>query len=77
MFCNIDKHLQSFPIEIVTEVRRTDRENPFRPCLDHLGAENYITSCIKACWSEDPEQRPDIRYVRVRLKEMQVSNFFF
>lgn len=61
----------SFP-EIVKEVRRLDREIPFRPCLDIVGAQDYITSCIKACWNEDQEQRPDIRYVRVRLKEMQV-----
>lgn len=63
--------------EIVKEVRRIDRETPFRPCLEHLGAEDYITSCVKACWNEDAEQRPDIRYVRVRLKEMQVGRCKF
>lgn len=45
---------------------------PFRPCLEGLGIPEYIEKCIKACWHEEPELRPDIRYVRVRLKEMQV-----
>lgn len=52
---------------------------PFRPPLTELGAAEYITCCMQACWHEEPDQRPDIRYVRVRLKEMQAglkSNIF-
>lgn len=59
--------------EIVGEVKRIDRSIPFRPSLNDLGAEEYIKSCMEACWHEEPEQRPDIRYVRVRLKQMQVK----
>nr|CAI5866283.1 unnamed protein product [Callosobruchus analis] len=40
---------------------------------DTLGAADYIIKCIKACWNEEPDHRPDIRYVRVRLKEMQAG----
>ncbi|PSN36852.1 Guanylate cyclase 32E [Blattella germanica] len=34
---------------------------------------DYVLRCMKSCWDEDPEQRPDIRYVRVKLKEMQAG----
>nr|CAH7759578.1 unnamed protein product [Callosobruchus chinensis] len=56
--------------------QKGDRQNqmiPIRPPLDSLGAADYILKCIKACWNEEPEHRPDIRYVRVRLKEMQAG----
>lgn len=55
-----------------TEIIDSVKYRGLRPNLDELGAAEYITKCIKACWHEEPEQRPDIRYVRVRLKEMQV-----
>lgn len=64
--------------EIVTRVKE-QRNPPFRPSLERLDTADYIKKCIKACWHEESEQRPDIRYVRVRLKEMQVglkSNIF-
>lgn len=54
-------------------------EPPFRPPLDSLEADEYILKCMKCCWHEDAELRPDIRYVRVLLKEMQAglkSNIF-
>lgn len=59
------------------EVKKTNRSVPFRPSLNDIGAEEYVKSCIKACWHEEPDQRPDIRYVRVRLKEMQVRRLTF
>ena len=49
---------------------------PHRPDLHALeaqGAADYVLRCMEACWSEDPEQRPDIRLVRVKLKEMQAG----
>lgn len=71
-----------FFLEIIRAVKKENQETPFRPPVDNLGASDYIVKCIKACWHEEPELRPDIRYVRVRLKEMQVSlilktKFFF
>lgn len=59
--------------EIIRAVKKENQETPFRPPVDNLGAADYIIKCMKACWYEEPELRPDIRYVRVRLKEMQVS----
>lgn len=49
---------------------------PFRPdvrALEAEGTADYVLRCMDACWSEDPEQRPDIRLVRVKLKEMQAG----
>ncbi|XP_045477844.1 guanylate cyclase 32E-like isoform X2 [Harmonia axyridis] len=61
------------PLEIINRVKRIDGDNHFRPPLGQLDAAEYIIKCIKACWHEEPDQRPDIRYVRVRLKEMQAG----
>lgn len=62
-----------FFAEIIRGVKKENQEAPLRPPLENLGAADYIIKSMKACWHEEPEQRPDIRYVRVRLKEMQVS----
>lgn len=65
--------------QIIKSVKKEKLDVPFRPPLENLGAAEYIVKCMKACWHEEPEQRPDIRYVRVRLKEMQAglkSNIF-
>ncbi|KAJ8974726.1 hypothetical protein NQ317_000392 [Molorchus minor] len=61
------------PEDIIRGVKKENQEAPLRPPLENLGAADYIIKCIKACWHEEPEQRPDIRYVRVRLKEMQAG----
>ncbi|KAK9883752.1 hypothetical protein WA026_001939 [Henosepilachna vigintioctopunctata] len=59
--------------EIVNRVKTSNSDVPFRPPLDLLEASDYIIKCIRACWHEEPDQRPDIRYVRIRLKEMQAG----
>ncbi|XP_023312344.1 guanylate cyclase 32E [Anoplophora glabripennis] len=61
------------PHEIIRGVKKENQEIPLRPPLENLGAADYIIRCMKACWQEEAEQRPDIRYVRVRLKEMQAG----
>lgn len=53
---------------------KENQETPFRPPIDALKVSDYIAKCMKACWQEEPELRPDIRYVMVRLKPMQVTN---
>lgn len=45
----------------------------FRPPLRQLDVPDYVRQCLKACWEEDPENRPDIRLVRVKLKQMQAG----
>ncbi|GJQ81773.1 hypothetical protein Trydic_g318 [Trypoxylus dichotomus] len=60
------------PADIIAEVKK-DQPIPFRPPLDVLDVQDYIIRCIKSCWHEEPEQRPDIRFVRIMLKEMQAG----
>ncbi|XP_043645161.1 guanylate cyclase 32E isoform X3 [Drosophila teissieri] len=47
----------------------------FRPALTHthLDIPDYIRKCLCQCWDEDPEVRPDIRLVRMHLKELQAG----
>lgn len=52
---------------------KENQETPFRPPIDALKVADYIVKCMKACWQEEPELRPDMRCVMVRLKQMQVT----
>uniref|UniRef100_T1IU04 guanylate cyclase n=1 Tax=Strigamia maritima TaxID=126957 RepID=T1IU04_STRMM len=45
----------------------------FRPSTQDLNCPDYIVWCMQDCWNEDPDERPDFRLVRVKLKEMQVG----
>lgn len=62
-------------LAIISQLKKENLDVPFRPSLEGLRIPKYIVNTFKACWQENPDHRPDIRYVRVRLKEMQVSNF--
>lgn len=59
-------------VEIIEEMKK-DSATPFRPPLEVLDVQDYILRCIRSCWHEEPDQRPDIRFVRIMLKEMQVN----
>lgn len=65
--------LTSTLLEIIEHVKQENQQRPHRPPLDALEVDDYIFRCVKACWHEDPDQRPDIRFVRLRLKEMQAG----
>ncbi|XP_063230387.1 guanylate cyclase 32E [Bacillus rossius redtenbacheri] len=58
------------PAETVSRVR-AGGGRPWRPPLDQLDAAPYISRCVRACWHEDPDLRPDFRLARVMLSEMQ------
>lgn len=45
----------------------------FRPPLSFLDIPDYVKHCLRSCWEEDPEIRPDIRLVRVKLKPLQAG----
>lgn len=45
----------------------------FRPPIAQLDIPEYVRQCLRSCWDEDPEMRPDIRLVRVKLKELQTG----
>lgn len=60
----------SFFAEIVKKViKGVD----FRPDTNDLNTAESVLNCMKSCWHEDPEARPDFRFVRVKLKEMQAG----
>lgn len=68
------------PKEIIELVKRElpEDDEPFRPDLSQLTeypgipcCEEYILSCIKECWAENPEARPDFATIRTRLKRMK------
>lgn len=42
-----------------------------RPPLHILDAPECVKQSIVLCWNEDPEDRPDMRLVRIKLKELQ------
>lgn len=44
-----------------------------RPPTGDLKVADYVVKTMKSCWEEDPDLRPDIRFVRVKLKEMQTG----
>lgn len=62
--------------EIVERVKRPECFGGliFRPKLKQIAYKNYghyVIKCIEDCWHEDPEFRPDFRFINIRLKEMQ------
>lgn len=61
--------------EIIQRVKGFDtfRHVPFRPSILNLDIPDYVKLCLRSCWEEDPDIRPDIRLVRMRLKEMQAG----
>lgn len=65
------------PKEIVDLVKKkpVNGTEPFRPEIDCIiEAElcpDYVLSCIKDCWNEDPDLRPDFPTIRTRLKKMR------
>lgn len=42
-----------------------------RPPLHIIEAPECVKQSIVLCWNEDPEARPDMRLVRIKLKELQ------
>ncbi|KAH8377100.1 hypothetical protein KR093_003438, partial [Drosophila rubida] len=61
--------------EIIELVKSPDilQHGVFRPALSYLDIPTYIRQCLCLCWEEDPEVRPDIRLVRMHLKELQAG----
>lgn len=43
----------------------------YRPPTRVLKCPKYILRCMEDAWHEDPEIRPDFRYINIRLREMQ------
>jgi guanylate cyclase, other len=60
--------------EIVAKVRAEPTDGGIiRPPLRNFEAPEYVKQCLRLCWDEDPEMRPDIRLIRMKLKPMQAG----
>ncbi|CAH1099339.1 unnamed protein product [Psylliodes chrysocephalus] len=64
------------PKDIIENVKKEAQYDPFRPDIDalydsELGCDEYVLQCMKDCWSENPDDRPDFVTVRTRLKRMK------
>ena len=43
-----------------------------RPPLDSLeNSFDFVREVLQECWAEDPEQRPDLKAVRARLRPLR------
>ncbi|XP_076075351.1 receptor-type guanylate cyclase Gyc76C-like [Mytilus galloprovincialis] len=63
-YCNME------PKDIVLNVKSVQRVEPFRPDAKYLNAEDYIVNCMKECWDEIPDNRPDFRTIAKKLHDL-------
>ncbi|KAL0893796.1 hypothetical protein ABMA27_013928 [Loxostege sticticalis] len=63
------------PKDIVERVKnpKLDGDEVFRPDTSSIEGitEDYVIQCMKDCWAEDPNLRPDFPTIRSRLKKMK------
>lgn len=57
--------------EIVQKVVSGSNNTLFRPDISKLKCEDFVTQCMEDCLSENPDLRPEFKYIRYRLKPMQ------
>ncbi|XP_050310703.1 guanylate cyclase 32E [Anthonomus grandis grandis] len=59
------------PAEVLNRVVYCkDPKQPFRPPLDKL-ENTFVKECLKECWAEVPEDRPDFKSVRGKLRPLR------
>lgn len=70
--CNFNSLSPTFK-EIIEKIRNP--KNPLRVIRPPIQAIDYAPECVKTsvalCWNENPEERPDMRLIRIKLKELQ------
>ncbi|XP_077302686.1 receptor-type guanylate cyclase Gyc76C-like isoform X2 [Arctopsyche grandis] len=64
------------PKDIIERIKRFPiyGDAIFRPDVNSLApeiAEECVVSCMKDCWAEEPDLRPDFQVIRSRLKKMK------
>lgn len=70
--CVGPRHLS--PLGIIDAlINPPDPLHPPRPPLEALNCPDYVVQCLRECWDENPDQRPDFHFVNVRLREMQAG----
>ncbi|XP_033751463.1 guanylate cyclase 32E-like [Pecten maximus] len=60
-----------FPPKEIIRKLRGGGEHVIRPDVATLHCEEYIKQCITDSWTENPDARPDFKYIRYRLRPMQ------
>lgn len=58
-------------VEIVEKLKNPPENFILRPDTSTLTCESFIIKNIQECWQEDHENRPDFKFIRLRLKPMQ------
>ncbi|KAF5291191.1 hypothetical protein FQA39_LY14433 [Lamprigera yunnana] len=59
------------PSEILHHIVQ-DGYQPFRPPLDSLeNAVDAVKECLKECWNVNPEERPDFKSLRTKLRPLR------
>ncbi|XP_071439399.1 guanylate cyclase 32E [Hetaerina americana] len=49
-----------------------EHDSPLRPPLDTLETSfDFVRDCLKECWAECPEDRPDFRSIRLKLRPIR------
>ncbi|XP_042873550.1 guanylate cyclase 32E-like [Penaeus japonicus] len=66
-------YMDKFTVQDILSKLRECCEPPFRPPLDTLKAPEYVHRCLRECWTEDQDERPDFKLIQMRLKEMQAG----
>nr|XP_023695463.1 guanylate cyclase 2G-like [Paramormyrops kingsleyae] len=62
--------LQLEPKEIIRRIREPGPGELLRPSLSAQACNDGMVALLKACWSEEPEQRPSFTCIRRRLREV-------
>ncbi|KAI2658367.1 Guanylate cyclase 2G [Labeo rohita] len=62
-----DVHLE--PKEIIKQLRTPMSEEPLRPTLSVDICDERLIPLLKACWSENPDHRPQFTSIRRQLRE--------
>jgi guanylate cyclase, other len=71
---NCDFNIQSTTFkEIIEKIRNPiNPSRVVRPPLQIIDyAPECVKTCISLCWNENPDDRPDMRLIRIKLKELQ------
>ncbi|KAL1497777.1 hypothetical protein ABEB36_008676 [Hypothenemus hampei] len=61
------------PTEILNKVIHcSNTATPFRPPMDKLeNSFDFVKDCLKECWMECPEDRPDFKSIRTKLRPLR------
>jgi guanylate cyclase, other len=72
---NCDFDILSTTFKEIIEKIRDPPKAPLRAIRPPLQIIDYAPECVKTiitlCWNENPDERPDMRLVRIKLKELQ------